>query len=53
MHRSKLGLFDYLIGGEQQIAWYSEAKRFCGSQIDHELKFGWLLNGQIPWLFTA
>ena len=53
MHRSKtVCLFDQLIGPQQDRLWQFDADRFCGLQIDRQLKFRRLLDRQICRLFT-
>ena len=40
-------LFDYLIGPQQQCLRDCESERFGGLEVDHQLEFRGLLNGEI------
>ena len=49
MHRSKMYLlFDHLVGAREQRRRHGEAEFFRGLEIDHQLKFGRLLDRQFP-----
>src|SRR6266576_1873282 len=39
-------LFDHLIGAAEQHRWHFEAKRFGGLEVDDQLEFGLLVNGE-------
>jgi hypothetical protein len=45
-------LFDHLIGPRKQGRRQVEAKRFCGGQVDDQLKMCRLLNWKVGWFFT-
>jgi len=45
--------FDHLVGAGKQRGWDCETERFGGPQIDHEIKFGRLLNWDVGRLCTA
>jgi len=50
--RQRLALFDHLVRGDAQTLWHVEAKRLRGLEVDHEIKLGRQLNGQIGRLFA-
>ena len=53
MHRKKMyrvSLFDHLVGGRLQRQRHGNAERLGGLEVDHELEFCRLLDGQIGWL---
>src|SRR5262249_60240256 len=45
-------LFDYLIGGDQQLRMKLQAERFSRLEVDHELKLDGLNHWEIAWLFA-
>src|SRR5215469_15381282 len=45
-------LFDHLVGGDAQTLWHVEAKCPRGLEVDHEIKLGRQLYGQIGRLFA-
>jgi len=45
--RKWLASFDHLVGACEQSRWDSHAKSLGSPKIDHEIKFGWLLNGNV------
>src|SRR6516164_9945696 len=45
-------LFNHLVGGDAQTLWHVEAKRPRGLEVDHEIKLGRQLYGQIGRLFA-
>jgi hypothetical protein len=52
-NRSKrVALFDHLVGERQQFVGHFKAERLRGSEIDHEVKFGGLLDRQVRWLLA-
>ena len=52
VQRTKCGLFDHLVRGDPQTLWHVEAKRLRGLEVDHEIKLGRQLYGQIGRLFA-
>jgi len=47
MQRSKVRLFDYLVGAGEQRGWDGEAERLCSLEIDDHLDLGRKFNRQI------
>jgi hypothetical protein len=45
-------LFDHLIGAGEQRGRHGKAKRPGGSEIDHQLDLGRLLDWQVRWLLA-
>ena len=41
------GLFDHLVGGDEQRRWHGDAERFCGLEVDDQLEHGRLKDRQI------
>jgi hypothetical protein len=41
---------DHLVGGGEQRFRDGEAESFGGFEVDHQRKFGGLLNWQVAWL---
>ena len=53
MHRKKMyrvSLFDHLVGDGEQPRREAEVERLGSLDVDHELEFCRLLDGQIDWL---
>ena len=48
--RTLLVLFDHLVGARKQRGRHREAERFCGLEVDHEIKSGWLFYWQVSGL---
>ena len=46
-------LFDHLIGTQEEGLGDCHPDCFCGLEIDHQLEFGWILDGQLARLCTA
>jgi hypothetical protein len=38
---------DQIGGGSQQYTWHCEAERLGGHEVDNQVEFGWLLDGQV------
>src|SRR4029077_5905330 len=47
MHCSKWPSFDHLVGSREQRRWNSQTKSFGRLEIDDQIEFGRLLNGQV------
>jgi hypothetical protein len=45
-------LFDYFVGGGEQVRRYRETERLGCSAVDHQLKLRGLQNRQISWFGT-
>jgi hypothetical protein len=45
-------LFDHLVGKREQLIRNLKAERLGGLEVDHQLEFGGLLDGQIGWLLA-
>jgi hypothetical protein len=52
MHRSKVLLFDQLIGSREKRGRHGETERLSGLEIDHEFNFGRLLNWKLSSLLA-
>src|SRR6516165_2248885 len=52
VHRSKMGLFDYLVSDAEQSRREAEAECLGGFEVDHQLEFSWLQNWQIGGLLA-
>src|SRR5215475_8739007 len=44
--------FDHLVGEREQIVGDVDAERLGSLEIDHELEFGYLHDGQVTWLLA-
>ena len=47
MHRDNASLFDHLIGGGKERLRDRKPQGFCGLEINHQFKLGWLNYRQI------
>ena len=46
---SEFDLFDHLGGGDKSV-WHAQAQRLRGFEVDDQIKFGRLLDGDVAWL---
>src|SRR5438132_6838813 len=44
------GLFDHLVGLEENRRWDGQSQGLGSPTIDHEFELGWLLHGEVSWL---
>jgi len=47
VHRSKIVLFDHLVGNCEQLVWYREAEGLGRLEIDNEQEFSRLFHWEI------
>jgi len=52
MQRSKLRLFDHLVGEREQPVRNCQAQRLGGFEVEHQLKLDWLHDWQVGWLLA-
>ena len=50
LREQRLDLLDHLVGEGEHARWNSDAKHFCGFEIDQQFETRGLLNGYVIWL---